>query len=353
MLPRVMGTLARTLGGWVARNYLFAAALAAGALLRLIALIGYPGVLWFPGDSYVYLGAALRLRPDLTKAVGYSFLLRALEPLHSLILVALLQHLMGLAMAVMIYALARRAGLPHWGATLATVPILLDGYEIQLEHMLMSDTLFTFLVVSAVTLALWRDRPKPWVMLVAGLLVGYAVTVREAGLPLLLVFPVFFLVKWRGWLVPVALAAGCIAPVAAYAGWFHSVTGQYLLTRGTGFFLWGRVSSFAECAQIKPPASERRLCLPQPPDDRQPPGLLVWVVPAAHELPGGPVSAIGDRLLTNFAVRAIEAQPFGYVGAVAHGLRLSVDWRRHAYPDAYTTNHYKFAYRAQPRSCQP
>ena len=348
MLPRELGTQARRLGELVRRNYLLATALAIGALLRLVAMIAYPGVLWFAGDSYVYLGAALRPLPDHTKTVGYSFMLRALLPLHSLTLVALLQHLMGLAMAVMIYALARRAGLPRWGATLATLPILLDAYEIQLEHMLMTETLFTFLVVSAVTLALWRDRPKPWVMLAAGLLIGYAVVVREAGLPLILVFVLYFLVRWRGWLVPLALAAGCIAPVAAYASWFHSTTGQYLLTRTTGFFLWGRVSSFADCAQIKPPPAERRLCLSQPPADRQPPGLLVWVSPVLHKLHNGPISPSNDKLLTDFAVRAIKAQPLGYARAVADGLGLSVDWRRHAYPNAYTTAHYKFAYRPQP-----
>src|SRR5690242_20728876 len=50
----------------------FIAALAAGTVLRLVAMIGYPGALWFAGDSYVYLGAALRLQPNLSKATGYS-----------------------------------------------------------------------------------------------------------------------------------------------------------------------------------------------------------------------------------------------------------------------------------------
>jgi hypothetical protein len=71
----------------IARNPLFAAALAIGAGLRLLAMLGYPGALWFAGDSYVYLGAALRLRPDLSKTTGYSLFLRALEPFHSLTLV--------------------------------------------------------------------------------------------------------------------------------------------------------------------------------------------------------------------------------------------------------------------------
>ena len=50
-----------SLRGVISRNRLFALALAAGAFLRLLAVLGYPGALWFSGDSYVYLGAALRL----------------------------------------------------------------------------------------------------------------------------------------------------------------------------------------------------------------------------------------------------------------------------------------------------
>jgi hypothetical protein len=100
--------------GLIARDPLFASALAAGAGLRLLAMLGYPGALWFAGDSYVYLGAALRLRPDLSKTTGYSLFLRALEPLHSLTLVTGVQHLMGLGVAVMIYLLARRRAGPRW-----------------------------------------------------------------------------------------------------------------------------------------------------------------------------------------------------------------------------------------------
>jgi len=74
--------------------------------------------LWFAGDSYVYLGAALRLQPNLSKTTGYSLFLHALEPFHSLTLVAGLQHLMGLAVAVMIYLLLlRRSGVRSGWAT--------------------------------------------------------------------------------------------------------------------------------------------------------------------------------------------------------------------------------------------
>ena len=77
---RVGAALIARVRALVARDPFFAAALGAGAGLRLLAMLGYPGALWFAGDSYVYLGAALRLRPDLSKTTGYSLFLRALEP---------------------------------------------------------------------------------------------------------------------------------------------------------------------------------------------------------------------------------------------------------------------------------
>src|SRR6516162_1183789 len=173
----------------------FIVALAAGAGLRLLAMLGYPGALWFAGDSYVYLGAALRLRPDLSKATGYSLFLRALEPFHSLTLVAGLQHLMGLGVAVMIYVLLRQAGVsPNW-STVATLPVLLDGFVIEDEHMVMAEALFTFLLMLSMLLILWKSRIGWPVALVAGLLAGYAVDVRSEGLPLLLMFPVVLLVR--------------------------------------------------------------------------------------------------------------------------------------------------------------
>ena len=91
------------------------------------------------------------------------------EPFHSLTLVTGVQHLMGLDVAVMIYLLLRRSGVPPRWATVATLPVLLDGFEIEDEHMVMAEALFTFLVMLAMLLILWRAR-VPWpVALLAGL----------------------------------------------------------------------------------------------------------------------------------------------------------------------------------------
>jgi hypothetical protein len=330
---------------------LFSAALGAGALLRLIAMLGYPGALWFAGDSYVYVGAALRLQPDLSKTTGYSLFLRALEPAHSFTLVTGMQHLMGLAVAVMVYALARRAGAGQGWSAAASLPVLLDGFEIEDEHMLMAEALFTFLVMLAMTLILWRRKVAWPAALGAGLLAGYAVTVRSEGLPVLVLFPLSLALRdwrsWRHWLTAALMAAGCLMPVAAYVTWFHHWSGSYGLTRSEGFYLWGRVSSFADCAVIRPPADEAAICPSGAPAHRSPPGDYVWHAPQVRDMPGGPVSAASNQLLEDFAIRAVEAQPLGYARSVAYGLYLSVRWPRKSYPDPGTVNYYYFQLKPQ------
>src|SRR6202167_620517 len=190
--PRLLLSRLRHLAG---EHKLFTGALAAGAFLRLLAILGYPGALWFYGDSFVYLGASLRPQPNLSKATGYSFFLRALLPFHSLTLVVTLQHLMGLAVALMIYVLLRRNGVSKLWSAVATLPQLLDGYIIEDDHMIMTETLFTFLLMIAMLIVLWKPRPAWWSLLIAGVLAGCASVVRTDGEVVLAVIPLFLLIR--------------------------------------------------------------------------------------------------------------------------------------------------------------
>jgi hypothetical protein len=349
--PRRVASWLRALA---VQNKLFTWALAAGAFLRLLTVLGYPGALWFAGDSYVYLGAALRPQPNLSKTTGYSFFLRALLPFHSLTLVTTVQHLMGLAVAVMIYALLRHYRVSKLWSTVAALPVLLDGYVIEDEHLIMAEALFTFLLMIAMLLILWRRQVSWWVALIAGLLVGYAVDVRTEGAIVLAVFPLFLLIRgWRslrGWLAVVAMAVGCLAPVAAYANWFHQRTGHYNMTLSDGFYLWGRVSSFADCAVIKPTGAEAAVCPKESLSTRTPPGDFIWHATEIHSSAPGvkpvrvfsPVTAANNNLLTNFAIHAVEAQPFDYVKTVVKDVGLSFGFPRIAYPGSGTVSYYNF-----------
>src|SRR5579862_6284958 len=139
-------------------NRLFAIILIPATLLRADAELGYRWQAWF-NDSFVYVEDTIGFNLDPTRVSGYSVFLKILEPFHSYALITILQHLMGLAVGVMIYALARhRFGAPAWLATLAAVPVLYDGYEIQLEHLILSDTPFLFVLVLGTTLLLWNPE---------------------------------------------------------------------------------------------------------------------------------------------------------------------------------------------------
>ena len=54
----------------------------------------------------------------------------------------MLQRLLGLAMAVALYAVLVRRGAARWLAALAVAPVLLDAYQLQMEQMIMPDVWF-------------------------------------------------------------------------------------------------------------------------------------------------------------------------------------------------------------------
>ena len=78
-------------------------------------MLGFPPAIWFGGDSASYLSTALYHAPGTSRVSGYGVVLFVLKPFHSFAVVTAVQHLMGLAVGVMIYALLRRYGLPGWG----------------------------------------------------------------------------------------------------------------------------------------------------------------------------------------------------------------------------------------------
>ena len=300
------------------QHALFGAVLVAGAAVRVVAILGFRGPLR-TSDSTRYISNAVHLAPGVVRPSGYSVMLWLLEPLHSLMAVVGVQNAMGLGISVIGYALARRLGVPGWGAALAMVPVLLSAYAVQLEHFLLSDTLFAFLVMIAVALMMWWPDPPVWACAVTGLLLAAAALTRSEGTPLLIVFLIFLVIKFAGWRTIASIAVMCAAfaiPVAGYGAWYDSVHGTFELTSSTGAFLYGGIATFADCAKIKPPASERQLCVNAPLSERRRPIDYIWRG-ALVTLPGGPFGKRADSLGKNFALRTIRAQPLDYLRAVA------------------------------------
>ncbi|MGH9074782.1 MAG: hypothetical protein ACRDZQ_11790, partial [Acidimicrobiales bacterium] len=90
------------------RHWLFALILAAGLALRVLVDVAYWPTLLLFGDSYSYLGDAHRLQPQATHPLGYPLLLRALSPAGSIAVVPIVQHLLGMALGVLLYVLLLR-----------------------------------------------------------------------------------------------------------------------------------------------------------------------------------------------------------------------------------------------------
>lgn len=324
----------------VRRHWIFAFAIAGAVLLRVISMLGFQPALLFRLDSYDYLHGAVRLSPNLINLSGYSVFLWILKPLHSIVAVVALQHVMGLGVATMVYVLLRRYGVPGWGATLAAMPVLFDPSQLVAEQLIMADLLAMVLMMAGLTVLLIRPSPSLPAGAVAGLLIGASVTARPTTLPLVALVPAYLLIRgsgWRraaGWLRGgTALTAG-LAPVMAYMAWFAAVHGTFNLTNSEGLFLWSRTMSFANCAVIKPPANLRPLCpgaqptgLAQPVPSLRPQPLIYlwdhrtwqWQHPAPGLAPGtAPFTPAKNERALQFAVRAIAAQPGAYLAVIAH-----------------------------------
>ena len=319
------------------RNPVFTVALAAAVVPRLVAMLGYQPAILFRMDTFDYLWGALHLSPNVINPSGYSLFLWLFLPFHSLALVAALQHLMGLGMAVMIYALLRRYGLPGWGATLAATPVLFDPAQLLLEQLVMADVLAMTLMVGALLLLL-TGRLSPWRLATAGLLMGLSVIVRPTVLPLIVLMALYLLIRRAGWRRVTVTLAACALPVVAYAGWFDAAHGSFNLTDSNGLFLWSRTMSFARCSVIKPPPDLLPLCPSAQPGGlasaktfkRPPPssylwnrGTWEWQPPVQQFVPNAAAfSQAKNARAQQFAVRAIIAQPLSYAHVVLHETSL-------------------------------
>ncbi|MEV0203325.1 hypothetical protein [Nonomuraea sp. NPDC050691] len=352
------GALARARG-----HRWFLGLLAAGAALRVLTMLGYRPVLWFP-DSYTYIVTVFRPRPDLVRPAGYSAFLRLLEPFHSFAVVAAAQHLLGLATGVLVYVAARRAipwwsrrrreagsrragsgrAVPRWAAALAAAPVLLDAYQIELEHLLVSDTLFMFLLVTAVVLALGGRRRA----VAIGLLLAAATLTRTVGQPLIVVVAVWLVLDGRLRRAAVMLASALV-PLVAYGAWFYGTYERTGLVGANGAFLYARTMSFADCARMDPPADLRVLCDPRPPERRPPSQEYLWAADSPLvELPGITFTKANDDLAARFATLAIRAQPLDYAASVLSELGRTFVWGRPVYPDQEIYGYYEFPAASPP-----
>jgi hypothetical protein len=292
--------------------------LTAGLALRVVTQLAYrPALLYIDSPKYL-VGGLEKYDPE-----GYRvLLLRPVLAAGNLALVAALQHLIGLAMAVSLYALLIRRHTPRWAAVLATAPLLLDAYQLQMEQTIMPDVLFEALILTGLTVLLWNPRPGPRTIAVASFVLGLSATVRQVGEVLFLPALVFAVLAARGWRR--RLTAGGLLmisfaiPILVYMTYSATILGdRFQLSDQGDAVLYGRAAAAADCATLRIPAGLKPICpTPKAVAAFGSDGLVNDPTAPVYTftLPAG-VSRSGAA--NRFSYSVIEQQPLRVAGSIA------------------------------------
>jgi hypothetical protein len=251
----------------VRRHWLFLLLVAAGLVLRMAAQLGYePALLFIDSKKYIFGTDFNNTEWGSFDPLGYTLLvLRPVLIVANLAFVALLQHVLGVAMAAALYVLMLRRGLARWLAALAVAPVLLDAYQLNAEQTIMPDVLFEALLVAGIVLLLWQPRPGLILVALAGLALGASGPVRQVGEALIVPALVYVIAAAPGWrtklLHGVTMTACFALPVVGYMGYSAVILhyGFEMSNMGDAY-LYGRAAHAADCATLNIPAIERPLC---------------------------------------------------------------------------------------------
>lgn len=328
-----------------------ALAILASLLVAAIALRVAAALAWWPiathlGDSWPYATHALT-RPfdDPMHPAGYSLTLATIGQFtRDVGTFSVLQHLMGIASALILFAGVRRLCGSPWPALLGAAVVLLGADQVLLERAIMSETVFTFLLAAAIyATARALETPKrwhPWPLVAGGLGLAMGIT-RPAGVLLLpLIALALLLAARRPWLSrwrPVAAFCGLVvAGLLAFATANDLSHDRFELAPAPGWHLYSRAATIADCKEFQPPEGTAALCEQTGREER--PGLNWYLYfpnsPATRLFGNISVSgAAGDAKLGAWARRAILADPRAYLRVVW------LDAKAYFFPDNYE---YKF-----------
>jgi hypothetical protein len=301
--------------GLIRRHWLAIFLLAAGLVLRVLTQLAYRPALFYI-DTERYLYDAQGMDP-----VGYKGPLRAILSVANFGAVAAVQHLLGLAMAVVIYLLLLRRGVSRWLAALAIAPVLLDAYQLQNEQAIMPGTWFEALIVAGLALLAWRPQAGWRAVVAAGLVLGTSATFAQVGEAMILPGVIYLLAAGGGWrraaARAVAFCAAFALPIAAYCTVSYVVAGDFFLSHTGVTSFYGRAAAAADCATLRLPAAERAMC-PTPAEQARGPDWLEYE-------PGSPIRPYyahlprpeTDSLLSDFNHQVLTQQPQRLLGAYA------------------------------------
>lgn len=356
-----------------------------GVALRLFFLDRYrPALLGFP-DSVVYvIDAHQGLFADPLRVSGYALFLRLLHAISPhLILVTIVQHGLGIVAGLLLFDAMRRARAPIGLGLVPAAVVMLGGSELMLEHALLSDSLFIFLVNLSLWCVVRAWYGSAWWALGVGVSMGCATIDRTVGLELLPIMLACLLLApsetiaeratavangraavsarlasarhtgarfagarfaglrrlrtahpVAGWRLGVLLAGvvGSLLVIFPFLYAHKEDTGNWEFASTSYFDLYARVAPWAECSKFTPPAGTAKLCINMPVSQRQ--GVNFWEFTGASPA----VDAYGspewfgpkpqpdeNDQLRSFALAAIEGQPLTYLHYVGRELVRVVD----------------------------
>jgi hypothetical protein len=312
-------------------NWAFLALLAVGVTLRVVTQIAYRPALLFI-DSYRYLDLLQSLNPTKSQTLGYDFLLLwPLLKVGNLLVVAAVQHVLGLGIGIAIYVVCMRYGVSRWLAVAAAAPILMDAYQLQIEQNIMSEALFEALLAAAMLVLLWHRRPSTRALIAGGLLLGFAVPVRVVALPLIAPAALFAFVSGSGGRRRLGRAAivgvAFLLPVVGYMAYYQTQSGVWGLTTSDARALYGRAAQIADCNSLHLPAYEESLCPPEPLGKRLGVDYYAHTYPVA-DLVSVPSGQTLNDVVRDFSRRVFRAQPLDAIRAVTIDFLKGFRWDR-------------------------
>jgi Dolichyl-phosphate-mannose-protein mannosyltransferase len=298
-------------------------------------------VSWWPVATTLQDGyqAAAGTNPflDPLHPAGYSLILAAIGSVtREIAVTVLLQHLVGVLSALLLYASTRRVTGSSWAGLLPAAAMLLDGDVIFLEHSIMSET-WVMLAVAAGLYAAIRacershGRWWPWPVL-TGTALAAAVMIRTNSAPLIVVVGLTVLVSRPGsarrWRERVR-AAGAVWLTAAillvaFAGTSALAASRFQIAPSPGWLLYLRVAQFADCSRFTPPAGTSALC-EKTPLSKRPSAQDYQDSPASPALRTFGAYGLHDGQVGAWARRALLAQPGDFLKTAWAYLRSYYD----------------------------
>ena len=152
-LQKVIHLWTSRLQPFISTHAPFLIVLAVGFMVRANLFLTYRPVAGEFSDSITYLSTSnSHLFGDASRMAGYpSFLRLVRDVFPQLSFVIGLQHVLGLATGVLLYALVRRVTDARWLSVVPAAFFLLSGDYLLLEHSLLTETLYIFLVTAGLT----------------------------------------------------------------------------------------------------------------------------------------------------------------------------------------------------------